>query len=90
MVGCIEQTNHNPGLFNFSYESIIIMIYCFGTKKTKTSANLWQRSEKMLFPIKLCDGIWAELSTLTGFAMLAYPYFIELIHGLFYDFLIIS
>ena len=40
MVGCIEQTNHNPGLFNFSYESIIIMIVLFWYKENKDLCQL--------------------------------------------------
>ena len=38
----------------------------------------------------LCDGVWTEVSTFAGFAMLAYPDVIELIHRLFHDFWVIG
>ena len=44
---------------------------------------------KMLFSIKLCDWGRAEISSFTGFAMLAYPNFIELIYCLFNDYRVI-
>jgi hypothetical protein len=44
----------------------------------------------MLFSIKLCDGVWTEVSSFAGFAMLAYPDFIELVHGLLNDFRVIG
>ena len=59
-------------------------------KKTKTSASWWQRSWKnAVINKKLCYWVWTEISTLASLTEFTHPYFIELVHGLFYDFWVI-
>ncbi|WP_278990074.1 hypothetical protein, partial [Segatella bryantii] len=56
-------------------------LHNFYAKKTKASANWWQRSWKnAVINKKLCYWVWTELSTLASLTEFTHPYFIELVH----------
>ena len=59
-------------------------------RKQRPPPTRGRGQRKMIFLIKLRDGVWTEVPTFAGFAMLAYPDFIKLIHRLLHDFRVIS
>ena len=52
-------------------------------RKQRPPPTRGRGQRKMIFLIKLRDGVWTEFSTFAGFAMLAYPYFIKLVDFVF-------
>lgn len=59
-------------------------ISVFGAKKKTTPAILWQRCVLMMIFLEknLYDRVWAVVFALTGFAVLADPNVVKLLHGL--------
>ena len=67
-------------------------ISVLGAKKKTTPANLWLRCVLMIIFLQknLYDGVWAVVFALAGFAVLAHPDVVELLHGLLDDLWVIG